>query len=411
MPDFLVRVAQADGERWLRVAAADALAVAGELGLPPARVLDVQPVAARTVKRGPKPEASGFETAAPQPGSAAAAGRLDTRAFCHELALLLDAGVPLLEAVHTLAERAQAAPVLNAVARALEQGQPLSQALAHEPRHFDALLRAIVSASERSGLLAGSLRRHAEHLAWVASLRSRVVAALVYPAMLLGTGVAVVLFLLLYVLPRFAHVFENLGDGVPAASQALMALSAGLVAHPAWVSGVALAGVALVVLALRWPALREALVALLWQWPLVARRWRVVALARLYRGLSVLAQSGVPLPLALRLGAGMLPTPLRPDMAQAIAAVEAGQRLSEALHAQGLATSAALRMLRVGEQAGELPRMLERAAAFHDEEVTRLADLATRALNPVLMLVMGVLIGGVVVLMYLPIFTLMEQVQ
>ena len=89
----------------------------------------------------------------------------------------------------------------------------------------------------------------------------------------------------------------------------------------------------------------------------------------------------------------------------------AGQRLSDAWMRHGLATPAALRMLRVGEGSGELASMLERAAAFHDEEIAQMSELVTRVINPVLMLVMGVVIGGIVVLMYLPIFTIMEQVQ
>jgi len=98
-------------------------------------------------------------------------------------------------------------------------------------------------------------------------------------------------------------------------------------------------------------------------------------------------------------------------MQQVLQQVRSGLRLSASLQAQGLATPVARRMLRVGESSGEVPAMLQRAASFHDEEIARLSDLVTRLVNPLLMLVMGVVIGGIVVLMYLPIFTLMEQVQ
>jgi general secretion pathway protein F len=107
----------------------------------------------------------------------------------------------------------------------------------------------------------------------------------------------------------------------------------------------------------------------------------------------------------------VLAAPLRPALRAVAAAVEAGERLSDAMAAQGLATPVALRMLRVGESGGALPTMLDRAASFHDEEIARLTELVTRVVNPALMLVMGVVIGGIVVLMYLPIFTLVEQVQ
>lgn len=395
MPEFEVDLFDPPhGVRRLRVAAADTRAVAAALGVPPARLLDVR--------------AAGAPAAPARPRRVRA---IDLRAFCQELALLLDAGVPLLEAMQTLAERDAARPLLQPVIDALREGQPLSQALALEPGTFDDLLRAIVMASERSGLLAASLQRHADYLAWVAMLRSRVVAAALYPALLLIAGLGVVVFLLLYVLPRFAGVFEGLGDQVPAASRALIALGSSLAAHPWIVPFVAALATVSAVAAWRSAAVRAVLVGLVWRWPVVERRWRVVALARLYRGLAVLAQAGVPLPRALRLAQAMLPAPLRAPLAAAIADVEAGQRLSGALQVHGLATPAALRMTRVGEAAGELPLMLERAAAFHDDEVARLADLATRAVNPILMLVMGVVIGGIVVAMYLPIFTLMEQVR
>jgi general secretion pathway protein F len=150
---------------------------------------------------------------------------------------------------------------------------------------------------------------------------------------------------------------------------------------------------------------------LLWRTPGLGERWRLVVLARLYRGMGVLLAAGVPVPAAMRLLRPAVAAPLRAALDAAAHDVESGQRLSVAMLAHGLATPVAQRMLRVGEGSGELALMLERAATFHDDEIARLSELMVRAVNPVLMLVMGVLIGGIVVLMYLPIFTLMEQVQ
>ena len=396
------RAPGAAATRRVRVHAESPAAVAQALGLPPTAVLSVEPVAAARVR---------------------AAQRIELRLFSQELALLLQSGIPLLESLQTLRER-DAAPgldqpgtttagdtALDRVMNALRQGQPLSAALQTAPRDFDELFVAIVAASERSGTLARSLRDHAAYLNWAQALRSRLVAAAIYPLLLLGAGTAVLLFLLLYVLPRFAGIFEGLGDEVPAASRALIAVGAWAAQQP-WVTGGVLAALLLLpVVAWRRPALRAMLATWAWRWPAVGARWRTVALARLYRCLAVLMQSGVPVPAALRLAGAVLPAPLRPALAGAVVAVEGGRRLSQALADAGLATPVALRMVRVGEGTGELPTMLERAASFHDEEIARLAEWVTRAVNPVLMLVMGVLIGGVVVLMYLPIFTLMEQVQ
>jgi general secretion pathway protein F len=165
-----------------------------------------------------------------------------------------------------------------------------------------------------------------------------------------------------------------------------------------------------VVAGLRLPAARRWWQQQLWRLPGLGPRLRTVALARLYRAVGLLGAAGVPLPRALLLAEPVLDAPLRPALARARADVAAGERLSTALQAQRLLTPAALRMLRVGERSGEVPTMLTRAASFHDEEVSRLAEWVAKVVNPLLMLVMGAVVGGVVVLMYLPLFTLMEQV-
>jgi len=320
-------------------------------------------------------------------GAGIRAGRRSTRAFplqlfSQELAVLLDAGIALLEALNTLREKEGQASVrqaLDAVVEQVEQGQPLSLALRQQPQAFDELICAIVAANERTGQLSTALAQHAKYLAWVESLRSRLIAACVYPLMLLAVGSAVILFLLLFVLPRFAGILDGLA----------------LLAVGLWRQG----------------ALRERLQASLWTLPGLGPRLRVLALARLYRSLSMLLASGVPVLASLRIVEDVVALPWRPAVAAAAAQIERGERLSEALEAQDLATPVARRMVRVGERSGEVAAMLERAAAFHDEEAVRLTELLTRAINPALMLVMGVLIGGIIVLMYMPIFQLVEQVQ
>jgi general secretion pathway protein F len=398
VPAYRVRVHEPPAApAWRRVEAADEAAVPRALGLPPARVLEVLPAAAAAtaVARWPWRRAA----------------RIEPRLFAQELAVLLDSGVPLLEAVQTLAERHDgAAEPLAPVIAALREGRPLSQALAEAGPAFDAVLRALVAASERDGQLVAVLRHHAAFLAWSEQLRDRLVAAAVYPVMLLAVGLAVVGFLLVHVLPRFAGVFEGLATDLPAGSRWLLALGSAVQAQPQLAVVLALLLPVLLVLALRQGPLRRWAEARAWSLPGLGLRLRVLALARLYRMVGLLARAGVPLPQALALAEPVLAAPLRPALLRAREAVASGLRLSAAWQAEGLATPPALRMLRVGESSGTVPLMLERAAAFHDEEVARLAELVTRVVNPALMLLMGVLIGGIVVLMYLPIFTLMEQV-
>lgn len=393
MTEFVAQVYEpARGLRRLRVHAESADAVAQALGLPPAAIVDVQAA----------------------PATARARRRLDLRLFSQELALLLQSGIPMLEALETLREKdgaAAGAGVLDAVTRALREGQSVSEALRRAPQAFDPLFVAIVAASERSGQLVRALQDHAAYLAWSQALRGKLVAASVYPLMLLGAGASVVLFLLLYVLPRFATVFETLGDEIPGASAVLIRFGVWAAAHPLLTLGTAAALPTFLLLAWRQPRLRLALATWLWHLPGIGPRWRVVVLARLYRGLALLLGAGVPVPAALKLLHAAVAQPLQAALAAATADVASGRRLSVALQDHGLATPVAQRMLRVGEGSGELALMLERAASFHDDEISRLSELMVRAVNPALMLVMGVVIGGIVVLMYLPIFSLMERVQ
>jgi general secretion pathway protein F len=297
------------------------------------------------------------------------------------------------------------------VIQAIVEGRTLSAALARVPGVFDALFVAMVASAERHGQLPETLRDHAAHLQWTESLRARLVAAAVYPVALLLTGAAVVLFLLLYVLPRFAGVFDGVGANLPIASRWLMSAGTAMAQHRVLVLLFVAAAAAVVALARRSSGARDAVVSLAWRVPAFERRLRIVALARFYRTVGLLAGAGVTVPVALGLAGDTVPAPLRAAVARSRASVTEGRRLSEAMKEQGLATPVAWRMLKVGEGTGELATMLERAAAFHDEEISRMTELVTRALTPILMLVMGLVIGGIVVLMYLPIFTLMEQVQ
>jgi general secretion pathway protein F len=381
MPHYRIRLA--DGTARLADAPSPESVIA-RLGLDPLSVLAVEAAAA------PRRAARGAEL----------------RVLVQSLAQLLDSGIPLLEAVQTLAEKQ---PQLASVQAALAEGQAFSTALASAGH--DALLVALVAASERSGQLPRTLAQHADWLAWAEALRTRLVAASVYPLLLLAASGAVLLFLLLFVLPRFAGVFDGLQAELPAASLALLALGRSASAQPALTIALALALPTALLLVWHWPRARAAAAALAWRLPGLGERLRVVALARLYRCLALLLGAGIPVRQALDLVDAVLAGPLQPALRAAARAVDGGQRLSDALQAQGLATPVALRMLRVGERGGALATMLERAAAFHDEELARLADFVSRVLNPLLMLVMGVVIGGVVVLMYLPIFTLVENVQ
>jgi len=383
-----------------RIEAADAQSVARQLGVAPWALLSVEPAA--------PPEAA--------PPTRHSLRRFPLRQFAQQLGVLLRAGIPLLEALVTLKQKEEAGSevtrALAGVIERIELGEPFSHALRSQPQAFDALFVAVVESSERSGLLDRALGEQAEYLAWVDQLRAKLVAAAIYPATLLAAGSAVILFLLVFVVPRFAGMLDGVSANaeLPLASRALVAVGGFCGAHPYAV----LIGAALLAAApmLAWKrGLRDALTARLWRLPLLGPKLHLLALAQFYRSLAMLLMAGVPLVPALMTARGVIAAHLRPALDRCTDAVRVGERLSQALEREGLSTPVSLRMLSVGERGGEMGPMLAQAAAFYDEELTRLSELVTRLINPLLMLLMGGVIGTVVVLMYMPIFQLVEQVQ
>lgn len=333
--------------------------------------------------------------------------------FSQELLALLRSGVGIVEAVQTLVEkesRGATREVLERVRAALNEGQTFSTALQAQPQAFSALYVASVRASERTSHLAEALERYVDYARRIDEVKGKLINAAIYPVMLVAVSLLVVLFLLAYVVPRFAHVYEDMGDRLPLASRWMLAWGQTIEQHGLWLL-LGLAG--LVVLAVSAPGRRLWAAALqrLWSVPAVGERLRVFQLARLYRTLGMLLRGGIAAVQALEMVQGLLSPALRPGLVAATGAVRDGRALSHAFQANGLTTPVSLRMLAVGERTGQMGDMLERAAAFHDEELARWADRATRVVGPALMLVMGVLIGAIVVLMYLPIFQLAESIQ
>jgi len=274
MPDFLIRVFDpVHGVQQSRISAPDCHAVAAQLGVAPQRILSVQEVGAVA--------AGGLKLWPASRGTK----RFPLQLFSQELAVLLDAGIALLEALSTVREKESRTDVqqaLDEVIAMVREGRALSVAMQAQPAVFDELVCAIVAANERTGQLALALSQHAKYLAWVEALRSRLVAACVYPLLLLIVGGAVIMFLLLFVLPRFAGILDGLGDKLPWASQVLISFGRVAGEHP----GLALGGAAMLVFGAvvvwRHPSTHQALIHWAWRMPGLGPRLRVLALARLY---------------------------------------------------------------------------------------------------------------------------------
>ncbi len=334
--------------------------------------------------------------------------------FNQELLALLRAGIPLAEAVAALAEkenRPGARGILQGMLNCLREGRPLSSALEEAPGAFPELYVAMIRAAERTSDLDQAVARFIAYQQQVESLRSKLVSAAIYPALLLGVGGLVVMFLLGYVVPRFSHIYEDVQGDLPWLSMVLLEWGKFVEAHVWGMTLLFAAGVAGAVMVARNPAVWAAIGRRLWFTPVIGERMRVFQLARFYRTLGMLLSGGIPVVTALGMVAGLLSPILRASLDAAIDRIREGRGFAGTLAERGLTTPVALRMLEVGERAGNLGEMLTRSAEFHEEDTAREVEWLTRLFGPLLMLFIGCAIGGIVVLMYLPIFQLAESIQ
>ncbi len=334
--------------------------------------------------------------------------------FSQELRVLIGAGVPLLEALDTLAlkeRRDSFRRILQRLATVVREGRPLSAALEEAPEAFPPLYVAGVRASERTSELPSALSRYIAYAEQVEQVRKRIQQASIYPALLTVVGGLVCLFLLLYVVPRFAHIYQDRSAALPFFSRLLLSWGQALDQHGVLL--LAAAGVALAALAyvLSRDRVRAQIGNLLWRVPVLGERLKVYQLARFYRTTGMLLRAGIPLVSALDMAAGLLHPRLRTPLGEAIRAIREGRGVSRSFDAAGLVTPVALRMLSVSERGGNLGDMLEQVAVFHDEELGRWVDWFTRLFEPVLMALIGLVIGVIVVLMYMPIFELAGNIQ
>lgn len=342
-------------------------------------------------------------------GLRGAQDRFPVALFSQELLVLIDAGLPLVDSIQTLAERERRSDfraLLQRICEILRQGHTLSSALEQFPRAFSPLYVATIYASEKTGDLGPALSRYVAYQHQLETIRKRLVNSAIYPLLLMGAGGLVMLFLLFYVVPRFGRIYEERGTTLPFFSRVLLAWGQLVEGHGALVAGV-LAGLAVAaVYALRQPQVRARIEAALWRMPAIGERMKLYQLARFYRTVGMLLRGGMPLIAALQMGGELLHPLLRGRLAVASRAVSEGRPISASMEANGLTTPVALRLLAVGEQSGNMGEMMDRIALFHDEEITRWVDWFTRLFEPLLMAVIGVVIGAIVVLMYMPIFEL-----
>jgi len=332
--------------------------------------------------------------------------------FTQELVALLRAGLSLPETLEVMVEketRAETRQLFETLRTALYEGRSFSQALQGVPNTFPELYIATVRASERTGDLSEALVRYVDYQERLDLVRKKIVSASIYPVVLLAVGGLVTLFLVAYVVPRFSAIYAESGRDLPWLSRLLIDWGTLINLH-GWMVGLAACAAVAGIAAggRRVPALAARVARRV---PAVRRRLLVYHLARFYRTLGMLLRGGIPMVPALTMLGTLLPLDLRHPLQQATQRIREGVTTSQAMAEAGLTTPVASRMLRVGERSGDMAAMMDRIAAFHDDELARWVDWFTKLFEPLLMALIGVVIGGIVVLMYMPIFELAGSLQ
>jgi len=342
------------------------------------------------------------------PWSRGTVSRQDFLIFNQEFLSLVKAGLPILKAWDLLIQRTQQSAfqsVLRAVHQSIRDGTSLSDALAQHPEQFPELYVASVKAGEQVGSLPDVLQRYILYLKLIIGLRQKTTKALAYPAFLIIVGVAVVVFLVGYILPTFAAIYGETASNLPAPTRLLIGVVQNIQSH-FLILGVAAIGIAIAFRSWYGSAAGRAF------WDQHILRVPIIGdllfkhhTIQFTRTLATVLAGGTPLVDALQIvRRAVINRSLAKGLAIAIGQVQEGALLATALQQNKVLPHMALEMIAVGEETGSMETMLRDVAEFHEGELDQRLSQLTTWIEPVLLLVMGVIVGGVVIVMYLPIF-------
>ena len=335
----------------------------------------------------------------------------DIAVFMRQLATMLAAGIPLvqgLEIVGSGHDKPAAQKLILGIKGDIEAGSALHGALAKRPLYFDKLTTNLVEAGEHAGALESLLDKVATYKEKTEALKSKVKKALFYPAAVLVVAIIVTVILLIFVIPQFESLFKGFGADLPAFTQMVINLSRFVQAQ-----GILLA---LVIIALIWTfvyfkkrsrAMQEFLDRAMLKFPIIGPILNKSAIARYARTLATMFSAGVPLVEALESVAGACGNIVyETAVLRMREEVATGQRLQRAMENTGRFPNMVVQMIAVGEESGSLDTMAGKVASFYEAEVDNAVDAMSSLLEPLIMAVLGVLVGGLVIAMYLPIFKL-----
>jgi type IV pilus assembly protein PilC len=339
----------------------------------------------------------------------------DISVFSRQFATMIAAGLPLVQCLQTLGmqmERKGFQDIIAKVASDVESGSTLSDALGRFPRVFDELYVNLVHVGETGGVLDSMLSRLSTYLEKAQALKHRVQMAIVYPVLVMTIAVLVVAFLMVFIIPIFAAFFENAGVPLPLPTRIVIAVSHGVTRYWYIILAVWAAGMYGFRAWYRTEAGRLAVDRFFLRAPIFGPLVRKIAIARFTRTLSALLGGGVPIIDALRITAKTAGNRVvENSVMSARERVMAGHTLGERLKDGGVFPPMVVQMVIVGEQTGALDNMLAKVADYYEDEVDVAVSGLTALLEPLLIVFLGVVIGGIVIAIYLPIFKVVTLVK
>jgi type IV pilus assembly protein PilC len=357
--------------------------------------------------------------ARPSSGALASLGRVsgrDLAVFCRQFATMIDAGVSLVRCLAVLEEQTGSARlrgIIREIQAAVESGETLSRALTRWPRVFNNLFTGLVRAGEVGGVLDETLNRLATFLEENERLRRRVKAAMTYPVLVLIFATVVVIGMVTWILPQFVQVFEDLGiKELPGTTRMLIQISNFLTNRWYMMIG----GVVLFVLAFT-QYVNTRIGRRHWDWvklkvPIFGKLNHKICIARFSRTLSTLLMSGVPILQALETVAGSVDNEIISDAIMASrAAIREGEQIGDPLQRSGMFPPMVVQMVAIGEETGSLDQMLSKIADFYESEVEATLAGLTAALEPLLIITLGFIVGFIVISMFMPLITAISQLQ
>jgi type IV pilus assembly protein PilC len=339
----------------------------------------------------------------------------DIAIFARQLSTMLAAGIPLVQSFEIVGngnDKPAMQKLILDIKADIEGGTSLHEALAKHPLYFDDLFVNLVEAGEQAGALESLLDKVATYKEKTEALKKKVKKALFYPAAVLAVAVIVTIVLLVFVIPQFESLYKGFGADLPAFTQFVIGIS-NFVQHKGLYLGAVIAGIfwAFFYFKKRSRKMREVLDRIALKVPVIGPILNKAAIARYARTLSTMFSAGVPLVEALDSVAGATGNIVYENAVLRMRdEVSTGQRLQRAMEQTGLFPNMVNQMIAVGEESGALDEMSAKVATFYEAEVDNAVDAMSSLLEPLIMVILGVLVGGLVIAMYLPIFKLASVV-